>query len=156
MTRIFTAGLVFATFCSSTLVFAHDYSKWLTEDVRWIITNQELKEFLTLADDKAQVEFINSFWERRNPTSGSQQNPFKEEHYRRLVFANEHFAADTPGDETDRGHIYIVNGPPDEINRRVASSSPSETWYYRRLDNKTDVSFVFVDACRCGDYKLKK
>jgi GWxTD domain-containing protein len=155
----FTSALVLAMFCSSTLAFADQYSKWLNEDVRWIITNQERTRFLTLENDKARDEFIKQFWERRNPIPGGQDNPFKEEHYRRIVFANEHFASNTPGDETDRGHVYIVYGPPDEIKRQQASSetgSPSEIWYYRHLDNKAEVSFEFVDDCRCGDYKLKK
>src|SRR5437764_12015005 len=112
---------VFAILCLSTLAFAEtelsqlgpEYSKWLNEDVRWIVTDQERKDFLKLEDAKARDEFINEFWEHRSSTPGSEHNAFKEEHYRRLAFANNHFAARTPGWETDRGHIYIVYGPPD-------------------------------------------
>lgn len=158
--------LVSAMLCSSGLVLSEtkqsqlgaEYSNWLNEDVRWIATDQERKDFLALESVKARDGFIKEFWERRNPTPGSQNNAFKEEHYRRLAFANTNFAARTPGFETDRGHIYIVYGPPDVITPHAGSetASPSQTWYYRRLGDKTPVSFEFVDGCRCGEYKLKK
>jgi GWxTD domain-containing protein len=130
----------------------------LNEDVRWIVTDQERNDFLTLDSAKARDEFIKEFWERRSSTPGNQHNAFKEEHYRRLVFANEHFAGRTPGWKTDRGHIYIVYGPPDVITTRggVEASGPSQTWSYRHIGDKSQVSFEFVDACPCGEFKLKK
>jgi GWxTD domain-containing protein len=134
-----------------------EYSKWLNEDVHWIITSQERTEFLSLHTDQARNGFIVDFWERRNPTPGSQENPFKEEHYRRLAFANQHFAAGIPGWKTDRGHIYIVDGPPDEIvsNPGSAESYPSQVWHYLQ-SRRGNTSFDFVDACRCGDYRLRQ
>ena len=134
-----------------------EYSKWLHEDVRWIITDQERAQFLTLKSDRARDQFVTEFWEHRNPTPGSSHNAFKEEHYRRLAFANQHFAARAQGDETDRGHIYVVYGPPDEITSHSDSDIPSQTWYYRQLnDQREHVTFEFVDSCHCGDYKLIK
>ena len=62
------------------------------------------------------MKFIEQFWERRNPDPGASENKFKEEHYRRIAYANEHFAASRPGWKTDRGHLYIIYGPPDEID----------------------------------------
>jgi GWxTD domain-containing protein len=158
--------LLFVMLCSSGLTFAEarqsqigaEYSRWLNEDVHWIVTDQERTNFLMLETGKARDEFIREFWERRNPTPGARHNSFKEEHYRRLAFANEHFAARAPGWTTDRGHIYILYGPPDAITPHVASGTtvPSQTWHYRRLGDNTGVSFEFVDACRCGEYKLKR
>ena len=135
-----------------------EYSRWLNEDVRWIVTDQERTDFLMLENGNARDGFIREFWERRNPTPGASHNSFKEEHYRRLAFANEHFAARSPGWKTDRRHVYIVYGPPDAITPHAGSGTtvPSETWYYRRLADNTQASFKFVDACRCGEYKLKK
>lgn len=133
-----------------------EYAKWLHEDVRWIITDQERAQFLTLKSDRARDQFVTEFWEHRNPTPSSPHNAFKEEHYRRLAFANQHFAARTQGDETDRGRIYIVYGPPDEITSHSESQSPSQIWYYRHLNQREHVMFRFVDGCRCGDYKLVK
>jgi len=156
---------VIAILCFSTQSLAKpvqtqltpEYAKWLHEDVRWIITDQERAQFLTLKSNSARDQFVTEFWEHRNPTPGSPHNSFKEEHYRRLAFANQHFAGRTQGDETDRGHIYVAYGPPDEITSNSDSHTPSQTWYYRHLsDQREQVTFEFVDGCHCGDYKLIK
>src|SRR5579859_6224395 len=73
------------------------YQKWLSEDVRWIITDQERVNFEKLSDNAQRDTFVVSFWERRNPTPGAPDNRFKEEHYRRLAYANQSFAAGVPG-----------------------------------------------------------
>jgi len=88
------------------------YKKWLEEDVAWIITGQERADFVKLSTDKQRDEFVVAFWERRNPRPGSSENKFKEQHYRRLAYANTHFAAGVPGWKTDRGRMYILYGPP--------------------------------------------
>lgn len=157
-------GLI-AVLCLSAQIFAKpvqtqltpEYAKWLHEDVRWIITDQERAQFLTLKSDRARDQFVTEFWEHRNPTPGSSHNGFKEEHYRRLAFANQHFAAGTAGDQTDRGRIYVVYGPPDEITSNTDLHVLSQTWYYRHLnDQREHVTFEFVDGCQCGEYKLVK
>ena len=89
------------------------YKKWVNEDVHWIITDEELKAFKSLSNDEERDNFIEQFWLRRNPNPDSPENEFREEHYRRIAYANEHFAAGKPGWKTDRGHIYIAYGPPD-------------------------------------------
>lgn len=135
-----------------------EYRKWLTEDVRWIISNQERKSFLQLNTDPDRDRFVAAFWEQRNPTPGSQANPFKEEHYRRIAFANQHFAATAPGWKTDRGRVYIVYGPPDSIQMQAPSSTtfPQQFWTYGHMYGKVGaVQLKFVDRCRCGDYKLE-
>lgn len=91
------------------------YKKWLDEDVRWIITDQEMKAFKSLSNDEEREAFIENFWLRRNPNPDSPENEFKEEHYRRIAYANEHFPAGKPGWKTDRGHIYIAYGKPTSI-----------------------------------------
>ncbi len=89
------------------------YKKWLDEDVRWIITDQEMQAFKSLANDEERDTFIENFWLRRNPNPDSPDNEYRDEHYRRIAYANEHFAAGKPGWKTDRGHIYIAYGKPD-------------------------------------------
>src|ERR1017187_9941870 len=69
------------------------YRKWLDEDVRWIITDEEQKAFMLLSNDEERDQFIEAFWQRRDPTPDTEENEFKEEHYRRIAYANEHFAA---------------------------------------------------------------
>jgi GWxTD domain-containing protein len=144
------------------------YKTWLTQDVAWIISDEEAKAFKTLSNDEERDAFIEQFWLRRNPNPDSPENEFREEHYRRIAYANEHFAAGKPGWKTDRGHIYIAYGKPDSIdshpsggqyNRPVdegggtTSTFPFETWNYRYLEGiGENIDIEFVDTCQCGDY----
>jgi GWxTD domain-containing protein len=145
-------------------------SKWLNEDVRWIITDQERKAFKQLSNEEEREKFIEAFWDRRNPNPDSEDNEFKDEHYRRIEYANEHFAAGEPGWMTDRGRIYIVFGPPDEIESHPSGGSyqrpmeegggetstyPFEDWRYRHIDGIGEQVIVeFVDDCMCGAYEM--
>jgi GWxTD domain-containing protein len=146
------------------------YRKWLDEDVRWIITDEEQKAFMLLSNDEERDQFIEAFWQRRDPTPDTEENEFKEEHYRRIAYANEHFAAGIPGWKTDRGRMYIVFGPADEIEAHPSGGSyerpmeegggetstfPFETWRYRYLEGiGQEVIIEFVDSCMCGDYHM--
>jgi GWxTD domain-containing protein len=147
------------------------YKKWLNEDVRWIITPEELSAFKQLSNDEERDQFIEQFWLRRDPTPDTVENEYKEEHYRRIAYANEHFAAGKPGWMTDRGRIYIVFGPPDEIDAHPSggqynrpmeegggetSTYPFEDWRYRYIEaiDKQEVIIEFVDACMCNDYHM--
>ena len=146
------------------------YAKWLDEDVRYLITDQERTEFSKLATDKQRDEFVEEFWERRNPNQGSEENKFKEEHYRRLAYTNQNFAAGVPGYKTDRGRIYILYGPPDEREQHPGATdagipasaplrvrNPSDVWRYHILKGVgRDVVFEFIDHCRCGEYQLRE
>jgi len=145
-----------------------EYKKWLDEDVRWIITDEEEKAFKSLANDEERDQFIEQFWLRRNPNPDSPENKFRDEHYARIAYANEHFAAGKPGWMTDRGHIYIAYGKPDSIDSHPSGGSydrpmeegggntstfPFETWHYRYLQGVGDnIDIEFVDTCMCGDY----
>jgi GWxTD domain-containing protein len=146
------------------------YRKWLDEDVRWIITDQERKAFLSLSNDEERDAFIEQFWRRRNPNPDSPENEFREEHYRRIAYTNEHYAAGKPGWMTDRGHIYIAFGPPDSTDSHPSggqyerpieegggetSTYPFETWHYRYLEGiGENIDIEFVDSCMCGDYHM--
>ncbi|HEY1270917.1 MAG TPA: GWxTD domain-containing protein [Terriglobales bacterium] len=146
------------------------YKKWLDEDVRWIITDEEQKAFKLLSNDEERDQFIEAFWARRDPTPDTPENEFKEEHYRRIAYANEHFPAGIPGWKTDRGRIYIMFGAADEIESHpsggtyerpmeegggTTSTYPFETWRYRYLEDVgQEVIIEFVDTCMCGDYHM--
>ena len=146
------------------------YKKWMDQDVRWIITDQERKAFLGLSNDEERDAFIEQFWRRRNPDPQSPDNSYREEIYRRIAYANEHFAAGKPGWLTDRGHMYIAWGPPDskdehpaggEYNRPMdegggqTQTFPFEVWNYRHLEGiGENVDIEFVDTCMCGDYHM--
>ncbi|HXF11568.1 MAG TPA: GWxTD domain-containing protein [Terriglobales bacterium] len=146
------------------------YKKWLDQDVRWIITDDERKAFMQLSNNEERDQFIEAFWQRRNPNPDSEDNEFKDEHYRRIEYANEHFAAGKPGWMTDRGRIYIVYGPADEIDSHPSggtyerpmeegggetSTYPFEDWRYRYIEGiGQEVIIEFVDSCMCGDYHM--
>ena len=131
-----------------------EYSKWLNEDVGYIINDAERTDFLRLRTDQERDNFVVQFWERRNPTPGA-ANKFKEEHYRRLAYTNQHFAAGLPGWKTDRGHIYIVYGPPDEIESHPRGNGSIEIWLYHHIDGIGDNATVtFVDSTGRGEFRL--
>ncbi|HXN49332.1 MAG TPA: GWxTD domain-containing protein [Bryobacteraceae bacterium] len=144
------------------------YRKWLTEDVTYIITDEERQAFKRLQTDEERDQFIEQFWLRRDPTPDTIENEFKEEHYRRIAYANEHFASGIPGWKTDRGRFYIMYGPADEIESHPAggtyerpidegggetSTYPFEQWRYRYIEGiGTNVVLEFVDPSNSGEY----
>jgi GWxTD domain-containing protein len=142
---------------------------WFEEDVRWIITDDERAAFNRLKNGEDAAHFIEQFWLRRDPTPDTIENEFKEEHYRRMLFANEQFASSAHGWKTDRGRVYIVYGPPDQIEAHsidvdCTSTShkgsnctyPGETWRYRYLEGIGEqVAVDFIDTCRCGEYHMR-
>ncbi|PYX41748.1 MAG: GWxTD domain-containing protein [Acidobacteria bacterium] len=146
------------------------YKKWLDEDVRWIITDEERSAFKQLSNDEERDQFIEAFWQRRDPTPDTIENEFKEEHYRRIAYANEHFAAGIPGWKSDRGRMYIMYGAADEIESHPSGGSyerpmeegggststyPFEDWRYRYIEGiGQEVIIEFVDTCMCGDYHM--
>jgi len=146
------------------------YRKWLEEDVVYIITPEERRAFLQLATNEEREQFIENFWRRRNTDPESAENDFKEEHYRRIAYADEHFASGIPGWKTDRGRTYIIWGPPDSIESHPSggtydrpseqgggetSTYPFEIWNYRYLEGiGQNVDLEFVDTTMSGEYHL--
>ena len=98
------------------------FKRWLKEDVLYIITGGERKVFVRFTTAEERENFIEQFWMRRDPTPDSMENEYKEEHYRRIAYANDRFASGLPGWKTDRGRIYITFGPPDEIEDHPAGA----------------------------------
>ena len=135
------------------------YVLWLDEDVVYIIADEERAAFQRLTTDEERVKFIEQFWLRRDPTPGTAKNEFKEEHYRRIAYANEHFwKSGRPGWRTDRGHMYIVYGPPDELESHPRAAQrlyATEVWLYWHIEGIGDnLSFTFIDRTGTGDYHL--
>jgi len=146
------------------------YRKWLNEDVAYIITDEERTAFKRLATDDEREQFIEQFWLRRDPTPDTAENEYREEHYRRIAYANERYASGFPGWKSDRGRIYITFGPPDEIDSHpsggtyerpmeegggTTSTFPFETWRYRWIEGiGTDIIIEFVDPTMTGEYRM--
>ena len=149
---------------------ATPYRKWLNEDVGYIITDEERSAFVRLQTDEEREQFIENFWLRRDPSPDTVENEFREEHYRRIAYANEHFASGIPGWRSDRGRIYITYGPPDEIDDHSSGGSyerppeegggetstyPFQQWRYRYIDGiGTNIIIEFVDPTMSGEFRM--
>jgi len=147
-----------------------EYRQWLTEDVTYIISPEERNAFLQLDTNEEREQFIEQFWLRRSSNPDLPENDFKEEHYRRIAYANEHFASGIPGWKTDRGRMYITWGPADEVESHPTGGTydrpmeegggstttyPFETWRWRYLEGiGENVILEFVDPSGSGEYHL--
>src|SRR5437867_12544993 len=137
------------------------FRKWVKEDVVYIITDEEKAVFQKLSTPEEKEKFIEEFWARRDPDPRTPSNEFREEHYRRIAYANEHFTSGDPGWMTDRGRIYIIHGPPDAMESRPTGGAyimpieegggntavhPYEKWRYRYIEGLgSDIELEFVD-----------
>jgi GWxTD domain-containing protein len=180
--------LTFTLIASSFTVFAQEaksektkqtseplkrvYERWLDDDVYDIIAEEERKAFRALKTDNEREQFIEQFWLRRDPDPDTEVNEFKEEHYRRVAYANEHFSSGIPGSKTARGRMYIKFGKPDQIESHPAGGSyerpawegggrtstfPFEIWWYRYIEDVgSDVEIEFVDPTGSGEYRIAK
>ena len=146
------------------------YRNWLNVDVTYIITDEERQAFKRFTTDEERQNFIEQFWLRRDPSPDTEENEYKEEHYRRIAYANERYASGIPGWKTDRGRIYITFGPADEIESHPSGGSyqrpieegggststfPFEIWRYRYIAGiGNDVLIEFVDPTMTGEYRM--
>ncbi len=148
------------------------YQRWLDNDVLYIITSEERQAFKKLQTDEEREQFIEQFWLRRDPDPDTPENEYREEYYRRIAYANEHYASGIPGWKTDRGRIYITFGPADEVESHPAggpyerpfyegggqtSTYPFEIWFYRYLDGVGNgIEIEFVDPSSTGEYRIAR
>ncbi|RPJ61153.1 MAG: GWxTD domain-containing protein [Acidobacteria bacterium] len=145
------------------------FQKWLNEDALYLITDDERAVFEKLTTTEEKEQFVEQFWHRRDPDIRTPVNELKEEHYRRIAYANEWYTSATPGWKTDRGRIYIIHGPPDQVERHPAGGPyirppeegggtttvyPFEKWWYRHMEGLGAVELEFVDPSSTGEYRL--
>ena len=146
------------------------YKKWLSDEVPYIIMDEERAAFKKFSTDEEREQFIEQFWERRNPNPGSPENEFREEYYRRIAYSNERYASGIPGWKTDRGRIYIMYGPPDEIEDHPSggtydrppeegggqtSTFPFQQWRYRYIEGiGSNIILEFVDPTMTGEFHM--
>ena len=149
---------------------ATPYKKWLEEEVPYIITDEERSAFLQLQTNEEREQFIEAFWQRRDPTPDTVENEFKEEHYRRIAYANERFSSGIPGWRTDRGRMYIMWGPPDSIESHSSGSTYNrpmsegggqtkvygfDDWNYHYMEGiGQNITIEFVDPTGTGEYHI--
>lgn len=142
----------------------------IQEDMIYIVRPEELAAYKRLGTNEEREQYIEIIWQNHNPDPDSPINSFKEEHYRRIAYANERFSSGVPGWRTDRGHIYILWGPPDEIDSHPTGGTYDrpmwqgggstqtynwELWRYRHLEGIGDnIELEFVDPTGSGEYHL--
>ena len=146
------------------------YERWLSKDVRYIITKEEKRAFKALKTDDERENFIENFWRRRDPNPDTEENEYRDEYYERIAYSNEHFTSGKPGWMTDRGRIYIAWGKPDGVESHPMGGSynrpsyegggststyPFETWFYRHLEGVgSGIEIEFVDPTGSGEYRI--
>jgi GWxTD domain-containing protein len=148
------------------------YREWPDKDVAYIITNAERDAYKKLATDDEREQFIEAFWQRRDPDPDTDENEYKEQYYERIAYANEHYASGIPGWKTDRGRIYITFGKPDSVESHPTGGSydrpsyhgggstttyPFETWFYRYIEGVgSGIEIEFVDPTGTGEYRIAR
>ena len=130
--------------------FASDLDKAI-EQMKHIAKDNVLKQLRNAKGEDKQALF-HDFWQRLDPTPGTRENELMEEYYRRVEVANANFSSYREGWKTDRGMVYIILGPPDDIDRQPFERSrrPREIWYYYKINR----ALVFIDRTGLGEYRL--
>ena len=148
------------------------YREWPEKDVAYIITDAERSAFKKLATDEEREQFIEGFWQRRDPDPDTDENEYKEQYYERIAYANEQYASGIPGWKTDRGRIYITFGKPDSVESHPSGGAydrpsyqgggstttyPFEVWFYRYLEGVgSGIEIEFVDPTGTGEYRIAR
>lgn len=137
------------------------YRRWLEEEVVYIMSQKEREVFLSLENDRQRDMFIEAFWKQRDPNPNTPENEFKEEHYRRIKYANQHFGKESPepGWKTDMGRIYIILGEPKYIEKyeNLYDLYPTIIWFYEGMAEyglPNAFSVVFYKPDSTNEYKL--
>ncbi len=150
-----SASLLLCAVLSSSLASAksHEklspqYKQWLERDAAYLITREEKDSFMQMETDLDRDKAIEQFWEVRNPNPGAPLNEYKEEVYKRIAYANEHYG--TPGADngwhTDRGRAYIVLGPPQQMAPyyQAQQTKPMEIWFYQNVNPALPPYFYLI------------
>lgn len=159
LAAIFLVFLFLLSLASASL--PERYRRWLEEEVVYIITPKEREVFLKLQTDRERDIFIEAFWKQRDPNPSTPQNEFREEHYRRFNYANQFLGRGTgkPGWKTDQGRIYIILGPPNNIEtyENIMGVYPTQVWFYYgdpRYGLPTGFNVIFFKKEGTGEYIL--
>lgn len=136
------------------------YREWL-KLTDYIILPQEKEVFLQLETDRDRDVFMQAFWRQRDPTPGTLQNEYRDEHEQRFLYASTRLKRSTPreGWMTDMGRIHILLGAPHSIERfdSQAGLHPCQVWYYYGDKSKglpTYFALLFYQRNGSGEYIL--
>lgn len=122
------------------------------EQMIYIASRDKINELLSIEDQQLKYEKFMEFWKSRDPTPNTEENELMDEYYGRVEYANQHFSTYQEGWRSDMGMVFIILGPPNNVERRPFNyDTPAyEIWEYYTLNR----SFIFVDYTGFGDYRL--
>jgi GWxTD domain-containing protein len=122
------------------------------EELVYIASGGEMDEIKKASNQADKIKRFMDFWKTKDPTPGSERNEVFEEYYRRVNYANEAFSHYVEGWRTDRGMVFIILGPPNNVDRHPMDfdAKPYEVWQYYDLSK----DFIFLDETGFGDYRL--
>jgi len=121
----------------------------------YIASATEIDKYEALTTVEAKREFMYTFWKARDENQSDDKNQYFQDYLSRIAEANAKYsAAKKDGWKTDRGRVYLIYGPPSEIERypNQTETKPYEIWKYESLDG--GVIFVFGDITGYNDYQL--
>jgi len=120
------------------------------EQIRYIATRDELVNIQRAGEKKE--ELFKQFWKDRDPSPNTSQNELMNEYFKRVEYTNEKFGTFRDGWKTAMGMIFILFGPPDdiEVNHFARDGKSYQRWHYFIINR----SFLFVDYNGFGDYEL--
>lgn len=122
------------------------------EQLVYLATNKELEYMEDAPNREEKIKRFTDFWKQKDPNPTDADNEAFDEYYRRIAYANDNFTHYVDGWKTDMGMVYVVLGPPDNVEHHPfdPDSKPYEVWQYYNLTR----SFTFLDTTGFGDYRL--
>lgn len=132
-------------------VVIKDIDKAISQTV-YIASPEELDQMEDGENVQDKTKRFLEFWKKKDPSPNNDENEIFDEYFRRIIFSNENFSNYTEGWRSDRGMVYTILGPPNNVDRHPFEydSKPYEVWEYYDLNR----SFIFVDQTGFGDYRL--
>lgn len=122
------------------------------EQMMYIANEAQLKVIKDAKTEDEKVKRFAEFWKAKDPSPSTEENEIFEEYYARVAYANENFSHYNEGWRSDMGMVFILLGPPSNVDRHPFdyNSKPYEIWQYYDINKE----FVFVDYTGFGDYRL--
>jgi len=154
----FSLSLILLATCASIPKNLTSTEKEFLSEARYIINKEEEQAFINLPSASEREQFIEEFWLKRDPTPNTPRNEFKQIYFQRIETANRLLRGSRPGWLTERGMIYILFGPPSDVEEYpmgiTSEDKPVEIWIYNNLPNRPELRLEFIDYSNTNDYRL--
>ncbi len=133
------------------------------DEILYISTSEQRNTLKGLQTDEEINLFLDNFWKKLDPTPGTPENELKNEYRKRLEYVKQNYPDRRSWGRSDQGRVYLLNGPPDQIERNPWESL--EIWIYDRPTRGAEfpnvfsnihpagMKFIFADLSGCGWYR---